>query len=283
MSDAQRLWERFVERKTNEAQTASLPPYRTELHAAEPALVRVGNNWTEALFDGPFYVTVRETPDRPACSLVFVQSADGNTIAENPSALGGGETDLHVIYEGLSRVAADAVLAGAATARTGTVVFSVWHPRLVELRQSLGLPRHPVQVVATLSGLDLDRGFLFNIPELQVILLTSRKASAAMAEGLTRRPWIRVIQTEPDGNLTHAFHVLRDLAVARLSCVGGRSLAAALLDRGLVDDIYLTIAPHPGGAPHTPMYERPLDTSLVVRKHGTGVEAGVRFEHRSLL
>jgi len=51
------------------------------------------------------------------CSLVFVQAADGNTVASDPALLGGGQTDKHIVYEGLSRVAADAVLAGARTVR----------------------------------------------------------------------------------------------------------------------------------------------------------------------
>ena len=70
-----------------------------------------------ALFDGDFYVSPPPDESRPACNLVFVQSRDGNTGASNPSSLGGGETDKHLIYEGLSRVAADAVLAGAETIR----------------------------------------------------------------------------------------------------------------------------------------------------------------------
>jgi hypothetical protein len=47
----------------------------------------------------------------------------------------------HLIYEGLSRVAADAVLAGAADSDR-QVLFSVWRPELVALRETLGLPRH---------------------------------------------------------------------------------------------------------------------------------------------
>jgi riboflavin biosynthesis pyrimidine reductase len=282
MSNGRDDWDRFVERKMRQAVDAALPPYETELDAPDPSFTALGNSWSEALFDGPFYITSRVSDDRPASSLVFVQSADGNTVADDPSSLGGGNTDQHLIYEGLSRVAADAVLAGAATVRTGRVVFSVWHPQLIALRQSLNLPRHPVQIVGTLSGLDLDRGFLFNVPEVPVVLIASPTAAAAMAGGLTRRPWIRVIETEPAGDLTHAFRSLRGLHVTRVSCVGGRSLAGALLDRGLVDDIYLTTAPRPGGAPHTPMYGRPLDASLVLRKRGSGDESGVRFEHRSL-
>ena len=84
-------------------------------------------------------------------------------------SLGGGETDKHLIYEGLSRVAADAVLAGAETIRGGDIVLSVWHPELVALRASLGLPRHPIQIVATLRGLELDAACMFNVPELPVV------------------------------------------------------------------------------------------------------------------
>ena len=102
----------FVERKTRAAIAAATPPYVTECCAPDPTLVAIGNAWSAERFGGPFFVT---TPhhSRPACSLVFVRSADGNTVIGDPSKLGGGQTDLHIVYEGLSRVAADAVLAGA--------------------------------------------------------------------------------------------------------------------------------------------------------------------------
>jgi hypothetical protein len=61
-------------------------------------------------------------------------SANGNTVAEDPASLGGGATDHHVIYEGLSRVGADAVLVGARTVHGGDTIFSVWHPDMVNLR-----------------------------------------------------------------------------------------------------------------------------------------------------
>jgi len=34
----------------------------------------------------------------------------------------------------------------AGTVRGGNILLSVWHPALVDLRRTLGLPRHPVQV-----------------------------------------------------------------------------------------------------------------------------------------
>src|SRR6185436_18870679 len=119
--------------------------------------------------------------------------------AKDPSTLGGGESDQHLIYEGLSRVAADAVLAGAETIRSVNVILSVWHPELVALRASLGKPRHPIQVVATLRGLDLDAGLLYNLPEIPVIMITVAAARERMTAALQSRPWIRVIEmTAPD-------------------------------------------------------------------------------------
>jgi hypothetical protein len=174
-------FEQFAARKTRLAATASLPPYRTELEAPDANALALGNAWTKRLFDGLFYLSPAATALRPACSLVFVQSSDGNTCVDDPGVLGGGNTDTHLVYEGLSRVAADAVLAGARTVRGSDVMFSVWHPQLVDLRMSLELPRHPAQIVATLRGLDLADTMLFNLPAVRVLLLTIASAAEQMS------------------------------------------------------------------------------------------------------
>jgi hypothetical protein len=102
-----------------------LPPYRTTAVDLEHGHFHaIGNAWTRALFDGDFYRS-DSNGDIPVTNLVFVESREGNTGADDPSALGGGETDKHLIYEGLSRVDADAVFAGATTARHDDLVFSV--------------------------------------------------------------------------------------------------------------------------------------------------------------
>src|ERR1044071_9266941 len=150
MSHHAERFDRFAARKTAAALAARLTPLATEVEQPDADLEAVGNAWTRALFGGPWYMSPPPSADLPSTSLVFVQSRDANTGADDPSALGGGATDKHLIYEGLSRVAVDAVLAGAETVRGSDVIFSVWHPELVALRAALGLPRHPVQIVATL-------------------------------------------------------------------------------------------------------------------------------------
>jgi len=84
---------------------------------------------------------------------VFVQSRDGNTGARDPSSLGGGDTDKHLIYEGLSRVASDAVVAGAETIRGGNITglspifwgIFLNHPaRLSELYWMVSIIENPI-------------------------------------------------------------------------------------------------------------------------------------------
>lgn len=279
--DWQERFDRFAARKIRAAGEALLPPYATELEAPGPEHVGIGSAWSRRLFDGPFYVSPGRRPTRPECSLVFVESADGNTGAWDPSTLGGGSTDTHLVYEGLSRVAADAVLAGAQTIRGADLVFSVWHPELVALRESLGLPRHPVQIVATLAGVDLDALLLFNVPELRGIVITIPAAADRMRDALATRPWITPVVMNRPEDLGPAFDRLSELGIRRVSCVGGRQLARRLLETGLVDDLYLTISPRPGGEPDTPLYSAPLGGRVVLRKHGTREESGVVFEHRT--
>jgi len=169
----------------------------------------------------------------------FVQSADGNTSAADPGLLGGGNTDRHLVYEGLSRVAAEAVLAGAETVRESEVVFSVWHPELVDLRRSLGLPRHPLQIVATVRGVELGETLLFNLPDIRVVLLTVASAADRMREAVSIRPWITLVVMDAPQDLFRAFERLRAMGIARISCIGGRTLAGHLLDARLIDDVYL--------------------------------------------
>lgn len=130
-------FQHFAARKTREAATASIERLSTTFDRRDDSRVHgIGNDWSRLHYGGEFGL-VRPGGQQTAVSLVFIQTKDGNTGGPDPSAFGGGATDLHLIYEGLSRVAADAVLAGAGSVHRDAF-FSVWHPNLVALRASLG-------------------------------------------------------------------------------------------------------------------------------------------------
>ncbi len=274
----------FVNTKTKTALEAHIPGYVTvESHHASVHLGAIGNAWTMARFDGRFFESWPRDKSLPAINCVFVQSADGNTGTDQPITLGGGLTDKHLIYEGLSSVHADAILTGAATIRGAQTVMALWHPELVALRTSLGLPRYPAQVVATRSGqLDIDTSLLYNLPQLRVFILTDDAGADTMRPHTATRPWIQVLSGGESSDLIGGLRALRaNHGIARLSSIAGRTVATQLIDAGVVQDLYLTTSPQPGGQPDTPFYTgpQPLATSLVVQKVGQDTEAGVTFEH----
>jgi riboflavin biosynthesis pyrimidine reductase len=275
-------FEAYCRRKEAAACAASLAGFRTVFDRASGHGLRpIGNDWTRALFDGDFYVRDSGLPGLPAVSLVFVQSREGNTVADDPSTLGGGETDKHLIYEGLSRVTADAVLAGAATARGEETVFSVWHPQLVTLRHACGKSRHPAQVVVTASAdLPFDRGLMFTTPELPMLIGAPSRVIAAVRERLRERLWIEVIDGGEPLSMTAVMRYLHDRGLRVISAVGGRQTAASLMREGLVRDLYLTTSAISAGEPDTPLQiEEALRLEALVEKEGVGAEAGVLFQH----
>jgi riboflavin biosynthesis pyrimidine reductase len=270
----------YCRRKQAVAETAAIPGYTT-IDSHPRGLIGFGTPWSRALFDGDFYRSAAPPIAAvPVISLVFVQSRDGNTVAPDPSVLGGGATDLHLVYEGLSRVDADAVLAGASTARARELVFSVWHPDLVSLRLARGHARHPAQVVVTDRGdLRFDDALMFQEPSLRVFVVT-RTSVVAARQRVARQPWIDVVDAGEPLSLTAAMRQLRQRGIEVVSCVGGARTATAFLAEGLIADVYLTTSAIDAGVPNTPYYSGPpLPMTRAVLKHGTDVETGVRFEH----
>lgn len=275
-------FEEYARVREQDALAATLPPYETVVDRGSGALTSIGNEWTELLFDGPFYQSPTPAqPGLPVVNLVFVTSREGNTIADNPQLLGGGHTDKHLIYEGLSRVGADAVLSGATTARSRSLVLSVWHPELVKLRLALGKPRHPIQVVVTSAGdLHFDEGLMFQEPDLRSYLIAPSPAVEELRVRARRAPWVEILDAGQPLSMRRGLALLADRGVRVVSAIGGRRTAQALLDEQTVADLYLTTSPVSAGQPETPFYSGPpLQATLVVEKRGTGAEEGVRFQH----
>ena len=91
LHDSISRFEAYVARKEREALAATISPVKTEIDRDGDEVAAIGNDWSRALFDGPFYVSPARSAELPSTSLVFVQSREGNTVAKDPSTLGGGE------------------------------------------------------------------------------------------------------------------------------------------------------------------------------------------------
>jgi riboflavin biosynthesis pyrimidine reductase len=274
-------FDNYCRGKQAAAVAAVLPPYKTAAIDLQFGTFRaIGNNWSRTLFDGDFYRSTYVNLDIPVTNLVIVESLDGNTAADDPAILGGGATDKHLIYEGLSRVDADAVLSGATTARSDELVFSVWHPELVALRRELRRARHPAQViVSSRRALHIETALIFQEPQIPVYLVTTSDAASSLRLQVAMRPWIQVIDAGQPLSMRTALRELRSRGIETVSAIGGRTTARALLREQVVHDLYLTTSPERGGEPDTPLLEQPLHAPAAVIKVGSGREAGVRFVH----
>jgi riboflavin biosynthesis pyrimidine reductase len=273
-------FQHFAARKTRDAASANIERLSTVFDRHDDSGAQgIGNEWSRLHYGGEFGL-VRAGREQTAVSLVFVQTRDGNTGGPNPGAFGGGATDQHLIYEGLSRVAADAVLAGAGSVH-GDAFFSVWHPNLIALRESLGLPRHPVQIVVSKRGsVDVD-ALLFNVPAQRVVLIAGDECIARHETAFTARPWVRLLPLKGD-DLDSAVERLRlEEGIRRISSIGGRFTATQLVDAGLVQDIYLTTTLLEGGEPGTPWYSGMAPPRLIPVTSKEWEESGSRvtFEH----
>jgi riboflavin biosynthesis pyrimidine reductase len=151
-----------------------------------------------------------------------------------------------------------------------------------KVRDELGLRRHPAQVVATGTGrIDIRTSRVFNVPDVPVYLLATRGAYARLAVPLRERPWVRVVPVEGDDLRAPLEALHAQFGIARISAVGGRTMATVRLDAGLVRDVALTTTERSAGQPETPFYvgKRALLLKPIVTKRGTDPDAPFLFEH----
>ena len=168
-------------------------------------------------------------PDRAYLAINMVASVDGR-VAVGGSGVGlGSEADRRHMRE--LRAEADAVLHGAGTLRADRLSPRV--PRdLVEQRLQRGQSPQPLGAIVTASAdLPAEHPY-YRSPTL--VYVVSERVPAVTAT------------TIEVCHVADVRGVVADLArrgVQRIVCEGGPTLNASLLAAGLVDELFLTIAP----------------------------------------
>ncbi len=191
-------------------------------------------------------------PDRgrPWVALCAVTSSDGVTAVDGSSRGIGGAGDLRAMLR--IRRGADAVLVGAATVRAEGYDAALTRTEDVAWRLERGLTERAALVIVsrTLELGDLGAG----VRGTRVILLTAGStgtptcdlgALTARLEANASRLEVLEVGTDLGGTISwpRALAALHDAGLRRLSCEGGPSVNAQLLAEGLVDEVFLTVAP----------------------------------------
>jgi 5-amino-6-(5-phosphoribosylamino)uracil reductase len=185
--------------------------------------------------------------DRPYVLVNFVSSADGHATVEGRSAGLGDEGDRAIFHNLREHV--DAVLAGTGTLSTERYGRMLGKTERRERRIARGQRAEPLAVVITRSGTIPTDIPLFDEAEAEVVVF------APPGCDVTDTPaQVTVIALNPEEHtLTTVMHRLRtELGVTTLLCEGGPTLFGALLQEGLVDELFLTLAPKLVGGGHGP-------------------------------
>jgi riboflavin-specific deaminase-like protein len=188
--------------------------------------------------------------DRPYLALNMVATADGRVTIDGRSGAIGNEADRELFHE--LRAHVDAVMAGAGTVRTERYRRLVRDADCRARRREAGLDPDPLAVIVS-GRLALSADIpLLQDPDSRVVIVTASDAElegsraqveylrpedapAAPAElreraaGLVLAPMLRKLRS--------------DHGVRTVLCEGGPVLNGALLREGLVDELFLSVAP----------------------------------------
>jgi riboflavin-specific deaminase-like protein len=180
--------------------------------------------------------------ERPYTVVNFVSSVDGRATVQGRSGPLGDDGD-RVMFHGL-REQVDAVLVGTGTLRTERYGRILGKPERRERRKAKGLPPEPIACIITRSGDLPDDIPLFAEPEARVLVFAQHPIDLPSVSAS-----VRVITLDPgEMTLTTALrHMRHDHGIRSLLCEGGPMLFSSLLNEGLVDELFLTLAPKLAG------------------------------------
>ncbi|MCM1981301.1 RibD family protein [Lyngbya confervoides] len=180
---------------------------------------------------------------RPHTFVVFATSADGKVADayRNPPTF-GSKAD----YRHLERrvAAADGVIFGAGTLRSGGTAMRVMDKTLIAQRVAQGKPAQPVQIVCTRSG-NLDRELRFFSQPIPRWLLSTCQGAAQWQQGADFDQVLAFEREAADSEIDwpRFFAHCLDQGLETLAVLGGGALVAALLAEGFLDEFWLTLCP----------------------------------------
>jgi riboflavin-specific deaminase-like protein len=190
-----------------------------------------------------FAKRARAVPLRPYVILNMVSTVDGRASLRGRSGALGGRAD-RVLFHAL-RAGVDGVMAGAGTVRVEHYGRIIPSQETRARRLTRGLSEEPIAcIVSGRLSVPLETPLLAE-PEARVVFLTQ---SAASVTGAAAK--IEYVRAAREGRLDLP-RALDDLserfAVRTLLCEGGPHLNAELLLAGLVDELFLSLAPKLAG------------------------------------
>ena len=187
---------------------------------------------------------------RPFVIATFAMTADGKVTTKNfgPVDFTSREDKLHLFRQ---RALADAVLIGHTSLERDNVRLGL-PVEMQELRIKRGQSRCPLRVIVSNKGRIDDRLKIFQSDISPIIIFSTKRMPWENQKALQKKNTLHLADAE-HVDLAVMLETLRNqYNVRTLACEGGPTLFRALLERDLVDQLNLTIAPYMFGGATAP-------------------------------
>ncbi len=237
------------------------------LYEREPANLTTLPALLATNYGGGFALPEQEERERPYVIANFVETLDGIVSYNAPGQTGGGlisgDNAQDKMVMGLLRASADAVILGSSSLRVDAN-----HPRIPAfiaptfaaeydaLRIQQGRKeRLPISVVMTASGHVDFNDRTFRTPGLRVVIATNERGYAYLAQQvLPEGTELRIVEASGEGATESEVSpegvlrmLARDYGAHVVLYEGGPTLLASFLSAGVIDELFLTLAPQIAG------------------------------------
>jgi len=188
--------------------------------------------------------------ERPFVFATFAMTVDGKVTTKNlaPVDFTSREDKLHLFRQ---RALADAVLIGHTSLKRDNVRLGL-PTELQEARARRGQTRCPLRVIVSNKGRIDNRLKIFQSDVSPIIIFSTKQTPQKNQESLKKKATLHLTDADNVDLAAMLERLRREYKVRRLACEGGPTLFRALLERGLVDQLNLTIAPYMFGGAKAP-------------------------------
>jgi riboflavin-specific deaminase-like protein len=187
---------------------------------------------------------------RPFVVATFAMTVDGKVTTRNftPVDFTSREDKLHLFRQ---RALADAVLLGHNSLKRDNVRLGL-PAELQEERTKRGQSRGPFRVIVSNEGRIDDELKIFQSDISPILIFSTKRMPRAKQEALSKKATLHLANAK-QVDLRRMLEILRNkYNVRRLACEGGPTLFRSLLERGLIDQLNLTVAPYMFGGAKAP-------------------------------
>jgi 2,5-diamino-6-(ribosylamino)-4(3H)-pyrimidinone 5'-phosphate reductase len=188
---------------------------------------------------------------RPFVAATFAMTVDGKVTTRNfsPVDFTSREDKLHLFRQ---RALADAVLIGHSTLKRDNVRLGLPQAELRERRTKRGQTAYPIRVIVSNEGKIDNRLKIFQSDFSPILIFSTKRMPRKYQQALQKVATLYLSDAQ-DVDLAAMLRTLRDkYKVRTVECEGGPLLFRGLLERGLIDQLNLTIAPYMFGGANAP-------------------------------